>query len=273
MKLTMLDLYCNYPTRGGIFSFMKSPPWESWIVDNITADKLYFTKHGMRRPAYCVEQYSELGYLDEKARKFFSELLEFEFKLKWTKLFDTMKFEYNPISNYDMEEIEDSRGENDATHNTQNNVTNILDSHTDSGYTLKRSGEDISEIDNSRKLKSNKVDKDGVFGWDSSEVSQKSLTDSDTNDDETFHSVTLNKPDLTDSNTAHNQVNSTENSNSDSDTTTHGEHDNHRVLSRKGNIGVMTTQDMIEQERRIWLWNYFDIIFKDVNKVLTLSVY
>lgn len=272
-NLTMIELYCSYPTRGGIFSFMNLPAWQEWDIDNKMADRLYFTKHGLRRPAYCLEQYNELGYLDEKTRKFFSELLEFEFKLKWKKLFDTMKFEYDPISNYDMQEIEDISGSNEGSHNHHSDITNTLDSNSNSGYTLKRSGEDISEIENSRKLNTTKMDKDGVFGWDSSEVSQKSLTDSESNDDETIHSVTTNKPDLTDTNSANNKINSTDSTLSNSDTTTRGEHDSHRVLTRKGNIGVTLAQRMVEAERDLWLWNYFDIIFNDVNKVLTLSVY
>lgn len=272
-NLTMIDLYCNYPERGGIFSFMNFPAWKTWDIDNKLADHLYFTKHGLRHPAYCIEQYSDFGYLDTNARKFFSELLEFEFKLKWKKLFDTMNFDYNPISNYDMREQEDIDGVNDGTNKNKSDFSNTLDSKSDSGYNLKRSGEDVTELNSGTDSESKNVSKDGVFGWDSAEVSPKSQSDSTASENSTTKSTTTNKPNLSDVNTAHNNINSTDTQLTNSDTTTHGSHESHRILTRTGNIGVTTSQSMISAERRLWLWNYFDIIFNDVNKVLTLSVY
>ena len=45
-------------------------------------------------------------------------------------------------------------------------------------------------------------------------------------------------------------------------------------LTRSGNIGVTTSQQMIESERALWLWNFFyKVVFPDVDKVLTLSIY
>ena len=46
------------------------------------------------------------------------------------------------------------------------------------------------------------------------------------------------------------------------------------TLKRTGNIGTVTSQDMIEQERSLYLWNFFrDIVFPDVAKALTISLY
>lgn len=45
-------------------------------------------------------------------------------------------------------------------------------------------------------------------------------------------------------------------------------------LTRKGNIGVTTTQQMLQSERDLWMWSYFyDVIFPDVDEVLTIPVY
>lgn len=47
-----------------------------------------------------------------------------------------------------------------------------------------------------------------------------------------------------------------------------------RTLTRNGNIGVTTSQQMIQAERELWMWNYFaDVLFPDINSVLTLSIY
>ena len=46
------------------------------------------------------------------------------------------------------------------------------------------------------------------------------------------------------------------------------------TLKRSGNIGVTTSQQMIEQEINLWKWNYFrDVVFPDVAKALTISLY
>lgn len=48
---------------------------------------------------------------------------------------------------------------------------------------------------------------------------------------------------------------------------------NARNLSRKGNIGNVTYQKLIEEERRILEWQFADIIFTDIDKLLTRPVY
>lgn len=46
------------------------------------------------------------------------------------------------------------------------------------------------------------------------------------------------------------------------------------TLTRSGNIGVTTSQQMIESERNLWFWNFFiDTVFPNVDDVLTLRVY
>lgn len=45
------------------------------------------------------------------------------------------------------------------------------------------------------------------------------------------------------------------------------------TTTRSGNIGVTTTQQMLTAERDLWVWNYFDQIYKDVDTVLALNIY
>lgn len=45
------------------------------------------------------------------------------------------------------------------------------------------------------------------------------------------------------------------------------------TTTRSGNIGVTTTQQMLTAERDLWIWNYFDQIYKDVDSVLALTIY
>lgn len=64
------------------------------------------------------------------------------------------------------------------------------------------------------------------------------------------------------------------------DTTTTSENTNQRnrvgageeqeTTHRAGNIGVTTTQKLIEEERNLWLWNFFDQVFNDLDRELAL---
>ena len=40
---------------------------------------------------------------------------------------------------------------------------------------------------------------------------------------------------------------------------------------RFGNIGVTTTQRLIQEERELWLWNYFEQVFQDLDRELALA--
>lgn len=48
---------------------------------------------------------------------------------------------------------------------------------------------------------------------------------------------------------------------------------NTRTLTRSGNIGVTTSQQMIESEIELWKWNFIERLFEDVDRLLTLKIY
>lgn len=45
------------------------------------------------------------------------------------------------------------------------------------------------------------------------------------------------------------------------------------TLKRSGNIGVTTTQQMLQSERDMWIWNYIESIYNDIDDILTISIY
>lgn len=51
-------------------------------------------------------------------------------------------------------------------------------------------------------------------------------------------------------------------------------HTRNYTLTRSGNIGVTTSQQMLESERALWVWNFFrNVVFPDIDRVLTIQVY
>ena len=46
-----------------------------------------------------------------------------------------------------------------------------------------------------------------------------------------------------------------------------------RELTRKGNIGVTTTQQMINSELELREYNLIEVIYSDIDSILTLKIY
>ena len=47
----------------------------------------------------------------------------------------------------------------------------------------------------------------------------------------------------------------------------------HRDTARYGNIGNRSSQELIEEERGLWVWNIYNQIFEDIDKTLTMGIY
>lgn len=52
-----------------------------------------------------------------------------------------------------------------------------------------------------------------------------------------------------------------------------GEEHNRHGYSREGNTGFYTPQQLIEKERSVWLWNFFETVFRDLDKILVTDIY
>lgn len=60
------------------------------------------------------------------------------------------------------------------------------------------------------------------------------------------------------------------------DTTTYNTSDvldGERTLTRSGNIGVTTSQQMLQSEVELRKWLYFNSVFNDIDSIITLSIY
>lgn len=61
---------------------------------------------------------------------------------------------------------------------------------------------------------------------------------------------------------------------SSTETTSEGNaDDNNRELTRSGNIGVTTSQQMLQSELDLRKWNFADMLYQDVDSICTLSIY
>ena len=136
---------------------------------------------------------------------------------RWRHLWSVYKAEYNPISNYDMSETE----ETEAT----------------TGGTVEGSSSD--SITRSR------TESGSVYGFNSVAASP---ADTGTGSD------------------------SETRSGSDSQEST-GTASGSRTLTRSGNIGVTTSQQMIQSEIDLWKWSFYKEVMEDVLRLISIPIY
>lgn len=163
-----------------------------------------------------------------------------KYQINWKKLYDTTVLEYNPIENYDrMEDWADTDDESttSARDNTRNTNNTVKSTST-------------NEIINSV----NVTDQNTAFN--------AGLTD---------HAKQITAGDTTENGTITNTVTGkdTENENVNGGRT--GRHT--RTGRAHGNIGVTTSQQMIQSERDLVVFNLYDVIAESFIENFCLMVY
>ena len=201
----------------------------------------------------------------------------------WAKEYATLSLVYNPIQNYDMSETENGSNESDGeVIHTGTDNRSISETHTgtDNHTTSEtHTGTDTTVTDRDVTASNTGTNTNGIYGFNSGTsavpADTQTGTNSGTQNEDTTDTKTLNLSDagtdnrtvnLSDAGADNRTVNLT-----DSETKT-GEFT--RTLSRRGNIGVTTSQQMLQSERELWLWNFFEkVVFPDLDKILCMQIY
>ena len=163
-----------------------------------------------------------------------------KYQINWKKLYDTTILEYNPIENYDRMENwtdtddETSTSARDNTRNTTNSVKSTI----------------TNEVINSV----NVTDQNTAFNAGLTDHA-KQITSGDTSENETITNTETGKD------TENESVN---NGRTGTHTRTGREH---------GNIGVTTSQQMIQSERDLVVFNLYDVIAESFIENFCLMVY
>ena len=234
---TVIQTFPNWITDGCIFTKLNNldVPWKQDITP-LNLDYDYIGRSGNKYVTPLVSYLIENDKLDDIITILYQKNIK-----NWNKLYETLSFDYNPIHNYDGDETETititDRGTVDTT-GTNKTV-------------------DTSTIKDTGTVTNNGSNNDRVYGFNSSSA--------------------VNDKNSTVNNTTTNNISTTNNSSSDNNntnkSTTDMSHTEQRTLTKGGNLGVTSTQSMIQQERDLWLWNYFEQVFSDIDKTLTLLIY
>lgn len=138
------------------------------------------------------------------------------FGLPWTRMYNALIENYDPLKNYDMVEHEENEIIDDALTNVDgsatNNKTTVNSSHS-------------------------------VYGYNSSSPTPAESDQVTTGND-------------TDLNTKYDNARTID-----------------RTLTRSGNIGVTTSQQMLESELNLRVYRFFERVYKDIDSILALPIY
>lgn len=267
----MIDVYSNYPTDGGVFSPMVSAPWAD-TMSGTNLDILYLDGHSGER--YCSNfinhRLNDSDVLSSDNRTLIANILWAMFGIQWTRLWSTMKpAEYDPLTNYQMQETMEGTENSTRTPDLTKGDTGTVQTTGQDKRTpnLTRNGTGTVN-DNGSATNTNQ---NGIWGFNSSTSVPSDMSDGTaTNENTTTRDLTETETgtDTTD----HTNTDTYNRSYTETGTdTTAGT--SSRKLTRTGNIGTNTFQNLLQQERNIWMYDFFEKVFKDVDSVLTIPIY
>lgn len=261
---TLLDV-TNNPFSAGIFSYIYTAwtacPWANDITAATLDLDYYAARSGRKLISPMVRLMlddADLDQLDATLMGSLAGLIVARYANQWDRLWTVFLSQYAPLENYNMKE---TMTDDDTTVTHGKSVERTLDSqHT-------KTGTETTEPDltDATTHPTETVSSD-IYGMDSSSPSPSDKTETSyTGTDEVTHTGTTEVTyDTTDADTG--TITDAESG------TTKTEHD--YVLTRSGNIGVTTSQQMAQSEIDLWkMFDFFKIVYADIDSILTLPVY
>lgn len=270
ITLTKLnDVFENWATGDGIFTDLDSlsPPWknsEDTSANTQLIKNLNMAYHGAHSGDKNISPivYKFLTSEDTGTRSKLANIIYTMFADKWSKLWDALEIEYNPIENYSMTETE-----------TPAEITHTMTpAETTETVTPAETTETLTPPETTETTKPAKtITENEISAFNSSGYSDNEKTtiagDDDNKGTSEFEVDTAgtNKFEVDTAGTTKLEVDT-----AGSDVLTV---QNDRELTRSGNIGVTTSQQMLQSEIELRKWLYYQNVFNDIDTILTLSIY
>lgn len=233
----------------------------TWIADNAhSLDIAYAARSADKFVSTIVNHYidDDVGVLSDDDLTLLVTACYSMFNENWVSLWKAVNVEYEPLENYNRNSSVTDKSTQKNTGTLQNQRTG-----TDTG-TVNKTLTDSGTITNGGTVGNDTAN--STYGFDSNNaVPSSSTTQTTTND-------------LTETHDLNNTINETRQlANSDNSTETRNlENTNETTHTEivKGNIGVTTSQQMLQSEydlRR--LNNFYEVVFSDVDSFFTLPIY
>ena len=288
------EWYDNTGT-GGIFKDIATGRAETfpWLTKAATLDMEYFgNKSGNKSVSPIIEKFIEQNIdaevqnpfvLTQAQRTSLANIIVNRYSEKWQKLYAVLSTEYNPIENYSMTETETpnitKRQGVSADYEISDEKTIERNMSTTETPTTDYQVTDEKKTETNYSVSTDSETNAEAYGFNSTspvptnDASGNSTVTTSGNADENVETNTHKQ-------TGGMTVTESGNANENVETSTHKQtgyteetETGTRQLTRSGNIGVTTSQQMIESEIALWQWNFIESVYKDVDMVLTVPKY
>ena len=244
-------------------------------------DRNLARKHGLFEPLYNAPEIGTENIddvLDEFKQDVFALLVKN--RVAYQHLFDLTGLEYDPIANYDRhskvttvhdgkENTTSNNGDHSETHNTgaQQSSTNYGKQDTTNSYGDVSTQDTIGEVTVTTDNKVSGYNEAGMTDATKTIQDTASSTNGHTEQARTDTESTAEHTDTVNNGAREDTVKSTQTK--DATSNTKSDFTDTVTDETKGNIGVTTTQQMMQQEVKFWTsYNFYDKIFDDVLKTL-----
>ncbi len=240
---TYREMYPNSLTNGiGLLSYISSQPkcpWTSNIeVFNQNIERAYNVRSGFKKIIPSIE------ILPEEVR---GEMLLDFYGQKWIKLWEDYTRTYNPLDGYTIRET----GQRTKTLDTESTV--------EYGRTNTRTEADTGTVTDDGT--DNTTSQNSIFGFNS-QVAVPSNTGTDNTASTNTETRNLNR------------TREDEEGGQDSRTGKDEEVEEHSY-TKTGNIGYTSPPDLMRRDLELWaeFLSFFEVVFSDIDKMITISVY
>lgn len=253
----------------------KNVPWKTLNIA-MTLDIYYYGNHSGNKiiSSLLDSLITNSETLSDAQQTTLSNIIYDLFNAKWDKLWEIRALEYNPIENYNM--VEEGNDTDEIEHGETITRTDNLN-HAKTGTEQQAPNVTETETPNITETKTPNLTRaleENIYGFNSNtETPANSATERNTGTDTTTRTGTnTNTRTGTDTKTynTHDADTGTQThayTGTDTNTKTH-------ELTRHGNIGVTTTQQMIQSEIELWQWDFFNnVLFPDIDRVLAIKIY
>ena len=276
-RQTINDTMPNWLLGSGIFNALDNydVPWRVADIANELDMEYHGNISGDKYISPLVRKMKAGDTLTDAEMKSLAGVIYTLYKDNWEKEWETMNLQYDPIENYRMvEKMSDdiTTDEYGRTHTRTDNTTHAkTGTETESHNLTDRNTPNVTELTTPNLTDTSN---NAVYGFNSSNASP---TGTSTNAQTGTNTVTRSGTDTTthtgSDTMTHNTTDRNTGTVTDADTGT-DTHTRNYKLTRSGNVGVTTSQQMIQSQRDLYMWNlFYNVVFPDIDRVLTLSVY
>lgn len=290
----LLDILPAGSFNGFIKSMPATAPWVEETPDVDSLDSLYLYQHsGEKYIAPLMNMFLDSnGKIDQTGITNCSKMIASLWYDKWTRLWEVNMAEFNPIENYSMHEEEDT-----APTGTETNEMTFSGTETDTlaksgtetntraesgseGKTLTHTGFDTVRTQGTA---ANNKEENSVYGFNSSTAvpaSEKSVNTDQTvtttpgvSDTETKNFTNRQTTDTETFTNRQDQNTKTFTNRKNTEVKSFEDRNTHRELDRAGNIGTLTSQQMLQSSLELWQWNFWLQVFEDIDSTICLDCY